>query len=158
MPDQLTQHNIGALGDLVRLSLPATGTAAGAGDATTVTGVTIDRFSFSNGSMPRSALMGVLWEATLTTAKTLAIGYAVQDSADGSTWADYQTATYATVANGSSGLTPVGQFNVQVDLNSARRFVRFNFNPDLNNSATDTFVTRAAGFFGGFDRLPAPNA
>lgn len=158
MSDIVVQRNIGALGDLVRLTDHGTSTAAGSGDATTVTGLTIDREGFGNGTPPMSALMSVIYEATLASGKTLSIGYAVQDSADGTNYSDYQTATYAVVSTGGSGgTTNKGQFNVQVNLTSARRYVRFNYNPDLSATGTDTSYSDGAGFFGGFDRLAAPN-
>lgn len=152
------ERNIGALGDLVRLTDQATAIAAGTGDATSVTGISIDRAGFGNGSPPKTALMGILYEATLGSGKTLSLGYAVQDSADNSTWADYQTATYAVVATGASGGSVVkGQLNIQVNLTSARRYVRLNYNPDHNATATDTSYSNGVGFFAGFDRLAAPN-
>jgi hypothetical protein len=158
MSDIVTQRNIGALGNLVRLADHGTSTAAGSGDATSITGLTIDRFGFGNGSPPDSALFGVLFESTIGSGKTLSIGYAVQDSADGTNWSDYQTATYAVASTGGSGgTTNKGEFNVQVNLRSARRYVRFNYNPDLSATGTDTSYSDAAGFFGGFDRLAAPN-
>src|SRR5579863_8831812 len=124
MGDIVQQRNIGALGDLKRLTDHGTSTAGGTGDATSITGLTIDREGFGNGSLPLSALMGVLYEATLGSGNTLSIGYAVQDSADGSTWADYQTATSAVAGTGPSGGGAVkGQFNVQVNLTTARRYV-----------------------------------
>jgi hypothetical protein len=105
--------------------------------------------------MPGSAIFGVLWEATLATGKTLSFGYAVQDSADGSTWADYQTATYAVVGTGSTAASVLGgAFQADVDLGSARRYVRFNYATDLSATQTDTAVARAVCAFGGFDRLP----
>lgn len=150
----VTQHNIGALGALRRLSAAATATAAGTGDSTSTTGITIDRMGFGLGSMPLSAVFGVLWEAVAATSKTLSIGYAVQDSADGSNWSDYATATYAVVGTGSTAASALaGQLEADVDLQSARRYVRFNFAIDLSATQTDTAVARAAGFFGGFDRL-----
>lgn len=158
MADQITQHNIGAIVDVVYASAAASAVAAGTGDATTTTGTTIDRMGFSNGSMPRSALASFVYDATLASGKTLSIAYAVQDSADGSTWADYQTAAGSVVATGPSGGGAVkGVLNIQVDLNSARRYVRVNSNPDLNASGTDTAVTRSVWVMGGFDRLAAPN-
>jgi hypothetical protein len=151
-------RNIGALGDLVRLTDHATATAGGTGDATSTTGITVDREGFSTGSLPESMLAGVLYEATLGSGNTLSIGYAVQHSADNSSWSDYQTATYTTVATGASGgSTAKGSFNVQVNLTSAKRYVRFNFMPDLNRAGTDTGYYDAVGFIAGFDRLPAPN-
>jgi hypothetical protein len=158
MADIVLQHNVGALGDLHRLTDHGTSTAGGTGDATTITGLTIDREGFGNGSLPNSALMGVIYEATLQSGQTLSIGYAVQDSADSSTWNDYQTATYGVVSTGASGgSTNKGQFNVQVSLTSARRYVRFNYNPKCSATATDTTYSDGVGFFGGFDRLAAPN-
>ena len=65
MGTTVTQHNIGALGDLVRLTDHSTATAGGSGDATTVTGNTIDRQGFGSSGMPGSALMGTIFEATL---------------------------------------------------------------------------------------------
>lgn len=151
------QHNIGALVDVERASDHATSTAGGSGDTTTVTGLTIDRQGFSTGSMPRSALFSVIYEATLQSGKTLSLGYAVQDSADGSNWSDYQTATYAVVSTGGSGgSTNKGQFNVAADLNGARRYTRFNYNPKCSATATDTTYSDAVVVVAGFDRLAAP--
>lgn len=150
----VTQHNIGQLGALRRLSAAASATAAGTGDSTTTTGATIDRMGFGSGSMPGSVALGILWDATLATSKTLSIGYAVQDSADGSNWSDYATATYAAVATGSTAASVLaGQLEASIDLSSARRYVRANFAVDLSATQTDTAVARAVGFFGGFDRL-----
>ncbi len=151
----VTQHNIGQLGAVKRLSAAASATAAGTGDSTTTTGATIDRFGFGAG-IPSSMVLGVVYDATLATDKTLSIGYAVQDSADGSTWADYATATYATVAAGTTAASvAAGAFEANIDLSSAKRYVRANFALDLSATQTDTAVARAVGFMGGFDRLPA---
>ena len=153
--DIVLQRDVGSLGALKRLSLAASATAASTGDSTTTTGITIDRMSFSGGSMPNDIAAAVLWDATLATGKTLSIGYAVQDSADGANWLDYQTATYAVVATGATAASVVGgEFEVSVNLSSARRFIRFNSAQDLSATQTDTSVTRFAGFFAGFDRLP----
>ena len=154
---QTNQHNIGAMIDVVRASAAAAALAGGTGDATTTTGTTLDRMAYG-GSMPRSALFSVLYDATLASGKTLSIGYAIQDSADNSNWSDYQTATYAVVATGASGgSVAAGQLNIQCDLGSARRYTRINSNPDLNATGTDTAVTRSVAALGGFDRLVAPN-
>jgi len=159
MGDIVQQRNIGALGDLKRLSDHATSTAGGTGDTTTVTGLSIDRGGFGGAPLPLSALMSVDFEATLASGATLSIGYAVQDSADNSTFADYQTATYTTASTGASGgSTNKGQFNVQVNLTSARRYVRFNYNPKCSATGTDTTYSDAIGFFAGTDRLAASNA
>lgn len=155
MADIVLQRDVGSLGALKRLSAAASATAASTGDSTTTTGVTIDRMGFTSGSMPMTLAAAVVWEATLATSKTLSIGYAVQDSADGTNWSDYQTATYAAVATGSTAASALaGEFEVSVSLTSARRYVRFNSAQDLSATQTDTSVTRAVGFFAGTDRLP----
>lgn len=156
MSDLVLQRDVGSLGALKRLSAAASATAAGTGDSTTTTGATIDRFGFSNGSRPDSMAFGVAWDATLATGKTLSIGYAIQDSADGSNWSDYQTGTYAAVGTGSTAASALsGMFEASVNLTSARQYLRGNFALDLSATQTDTAVARAVGFFAGFDRLAA---
>ncbi|HZP88648.1 MAG TPA: hypothetical protein VFB54_17700 [Burkholderiales bacterium] len=153
----VVQRNIGALGDLLRLTDQASATAAGAGDATSVTGQTIDRANIAGGVLPLSALMAVLFSATLASGKTLSVAYAVQDSADGTNFSDYQTGAATVAATGPSGGGTVrGQYEIPVNLTSARRYVRLNFQPDLSATGTDTAVAIGAGFFAGFDRLAAP--
>lgn len=155
MGDIVLQRDIGSLGALKYLSAAASAIAASTGDSATTTGVTIDRMGFSTGAMPMTLDATVLYDATLETGKTLSIGYAAQDSADGANWSDYQTATYAVVATGATAASVVaGQAEFGVNLTSARRYVRFNSAMDLSATGTDTAVTRAAGFFAGFDRLP----
>lgn len=151
------QRDVGAIGAILALSAASAATAGGAGDATTVTGRTIDRFALGAGSMPQDFNPAVVYEATLASGATIRIGYAIQDSADGSTWADYQTATYsAALATGPNGGGAVfGTFDIgSVSLTSARRYIRVNYNPDLSAGSIDTAVARAVGFFAGFDRLP----
>lgn len=155
MADIVLQRDVGSLGSLKRLSAASAATAAGAGDASTTTGATIDRMGFSSGSMPGDLAGAVIYDATLASGQTLSLGYAVQDSADGANFSDYQTATYAVVATGPSGGGAVsGSFEVGVNLSSARRYVRFNYATDLSATGTDTAVARAVGFFAGSDRLP----
>jgi len=155
MSSIVLQRDVGALGSLKRLSAEATATAAGSGDSATTTGATIDRFAFGSGSPPNTVEAAVAYEATLASGKTLSFGYALQDSADGTNWSDYQTATYAVVATGPSGGGAVsGEFQVGASLTSAREYVRFNFATDLSATGTDTAVARAVGFFAGPDRLP----
>lgn len=159
MADIVTQRNIGAYGDLKRLSDHGTSTAGGTGDGTTVTGLSIDREGFGNSGPALSAELGVIFEATLASGATLSVGYAVQDSADNSTFADYQTATYVVASTGASGGSAnKGEFNVQVNLTSARRYIRFNYTPKCSATGTDTTYSDGVGFFAGMDRLPATNA
>jgi hypothetical protein len=158
MSDIVLQRNIGAYGDLVRLTDQAAATAGGSGDNTTVTGQTIDRFGFAgNGSPPMSAEVAVLYAATLASGKTLSITFDVQDSADNSTFADYATSAALVAATGpSGGGTVKGQIEFQCNLTSARRYVRLTFLPKHSATGTDTSVSIGAGFFAGVDRLVAP--
>jgi hypothetical protein len=107
--------------------------------------------------MPNALAAAVAWEAVLATGKTLSIGYAVQDSADahrtGRTTRPRPTRAVATGSTAASA--GAGEFEVSVNLTSARRYVRFNFAEDLSATQTDTAAARAVGFFAGFDRLPA---
>jgi hypothetical protein len=155
MSDIVLQRDVGSLGAIKRLSAAASATAAGTGDSTTTTGATIDRAGFAAGSMPNTLAAAVVFEATLASGKTLSVGYAVQDSADGTNFADYQTGTYAVAATGPSGGGAVsGEFGINVNLSSARRYTRVDFALDLSATGTDTAVARAVGFFAGNDRLP----
>lgn len=155
MSDIVLQRDVGSLGALKRLSAASSAVATGSGDSTTTTGATIDRMGFSSGSLPKALAAAIAYEATLATSKTLSFGYAVQDSADGANWSDYQTATYAVVATGATAASAAaGEMEVGVNLTSARRYVRFNYATDLSATQTDTAVARAVGFFAGFDRVP----
>ncbi len=131
-------------------------TAGGTGDATAVNGTTIDRFA--GGGVPLNAELLLVWKAVLAAAATLSLGAVkVQDSADGSTWADYQTFTDpGVVATGpAGGGTVYGVTKLGVNLGSARRYIRFNFTPDLSAANTDTAIVVAVMNLAGFDRLPA---
>jgi hypothetical protein len=157
MSDIVLQKNVAALGSLRRLSDQAALTAGGSGDATTVTGITIDRQAFGNGSMPDSAELAVLFAATLASGATLSVTFDVQDSADNSSFTDYATTAAIVAATGpSGGGTVKGQVTQGFNLKGARRYVRLTYLPDLSASGTDTATVIATGFFAGFDRLPAP--
>jgi hypothetical protein len=159
MADIVLQRNIGALGDIKRLTDHSTATAGGTGAATTVTGNTVDREGFGTGSLPMSALVSVAYEATLQSGATLSLAIDVQNAPDGATWADYQTVAATVVATGpSGGGTVKGEYNTQVLLSSAQRYIRFNYQPTFSSTGTDTFYADGVGFFAGFDRLASTNA
>lgn len=158
----VNQKNIGALGTLVRAGAGSSATAGGAGDNTAVVGASIDRQSFGvgvygGGSMPMSALFGVSYSATLGAGKALAFALLVEDSADGVSWGTYQSIASAQAAISAAGGAVTGTFSWQIFLGSARRFIRFTWTPDLNNTATDTATIYPQLFVGGSDHLPAPN-
>jgi hypothetical protein len=124
-------------------------TAAGTGDATAVTGATIDRLGFGSGKLVISYL------TSLTAAKTLSYAVEYQDSADGSTWNTAVAIQAATVAKTGAATAAVGRVEFNVNLNSLARYVRFNFTPDLSHSGTDTALSCAMFMLGGADTLPA---
>lgn len=132
-------------------------TAGGAGNNVSVVGLTIDRFSF--GSLPMCGEIEIPFETVLAQGDTLSLSaLSVEDSADGSSWAVYQTLTApGVVATGPAGGGTVhGQVSVGVNLSSARRYVRVDHTPSLSAANTDTAKTLAVFVLGGFDELPAP--
>lgn len=156
MSDLVLQRDVAALGSLLRLSAASSAVAGGAGDNATVTGVTIDRLGFGNGSLAGVLNAGVAYDAVLAAAATLSISYVVQDSDDGVTFASYRTGAASVVATGPAGGGAVnGVFDIgSINLSSARRYIRLNYTPDLSAANTDTAALRAIGFAAGFDRLP----
>jgi len=135
-------------------------TAAGTGDATAVTGATIDRLDSNTGSLAGSAVVSFLFSTTLAATKTLSIGSVyVYQSSDASTWDStaYYTQTspgvVATGATGGSTVTGVSSFSV--DLLLAKRYIRVVFTPDISATGTDTATIVAEVTLAGFDRLPS---
>lgn len=171
MADIVTQHSIGEFVDPKALSSSLSWTAGGASDSVTWTGISINRASFSSGSLPRSLDAAVFYDATLASGKTLSLTWDIQDSADGSTWNDYATESIGVVATGPSGggrVVGMARFSGAannssepsgtpgVDLTGARAYVRALIVPHLSATGTDTAVMAAVGTFGGFDFLAAP--
>ena len=175
MADIVLQKNIGALIDLKPL-LPVLSWAAGGGsDSVTWTGTSIDRGGFAGGplsvgEMPLSMDVAVYYSAKLASGATLAFNFDIQDSADNSSFADFQTVGAATIATGPSGGGTVAGFQRMVvsnsnaptgmpgiDLTGARRYIRLLVLPHLSATVTDTAVITAVGIFAGYDRLAAPS-
>jgi hypothetical protein len=127
----------------------ATATAAGTGDATAVTGATIDRQGFG------SAKVVVCWLTTLTAAKTLSLAVAYQDSADGSSWNTAVALQAATVMATGELTASKDEVEFNLDMSGLQRYVRINFTPDLSHTGTDTAVVAATIILGGADELPA---
>lgn len=126
-----------------------TATAAGTGDATAVTGATIDRLGFG------SAKVVVSWKTSLTASQTLSLAIAYQDSADGTTWNTAVALQAATVMATGALTNSVDEVQFSLDMTSLARYVRINFTPDLSHSGTDTAVVGAVLILGGADTLPA---
>lgn len=131
-------------------------TAGGTGDNTSVVGATLDRAALG---LPLCAEVGVFFSATLAATKTLSItALKVEDSADGSTWADYAVLTApGVVATGpTGGGTVSGQATSGVNLSGARKYIRVTHTPDLSATGTDTATTVAIAVLAGFTPIPAP--
>lgn len=144
--------HISNFGKLIK-SVPcgaSSATAGGTGDASAVTGATIDRLGYG------SAKFVIAYKTTLTDTKTLSYAAEYQESADGTNW-DTATALQAsTVAKtGDSTTNFVGQVEFNLDLSGKKKYIRFNFTPDLSASSTDTALSAAVAILGGAEVLPA---
>lgn len=154
MTDILLQHNVASVVTVRAGSSSNSSTAAGTGDNTTKTGITLDRQALQ---LPHSAIATVLCDATLASGNTLTVAFTIEDSADNSTFGTYQTTAATTVLTGvSGGAAQSSQISLAVDLGSAKRYVRAKFIPDLSAAGTDTAITRAVWVLAGQDRLVAP--
>ena len=109
-------------------------TAGGSGDATKVTGTSIERSGFYGG------LLNIVANVTIADTKTLAYAVEIQESPDNSTWATAVVLQAETVVFTSDGGDTNTRVNVPlvVDLNSYGKYVRFNITPNLSASGTDT--------------------
>lgn len=114
-------------------------TAGGAGDGTEVDGATVNRQTYGN---PESALVKVQYITTLAASETLDLTLTLQDSADGSTWADVTVAGYASAITVKTGaLTADEDVHIShIKLSGLRQYVRLQVQPDLSAGATDTAV------------------
>lgn len=128
-------------------------TAAGTGDATAVTGATIDTQFTVTGkggnakdilAKASSVKFSLTGKTTLTAAKTLSIACEYQESSDGSTWDTAVALLASTVvktgAVTDSAITPL-EYNLSLE--SKKRYIRFNFTPDLSHTSSDTAVLSA---------------
>ena len=92
---------------------------------------------------------------TLTADKTLSLAIAYQSSSDGSNWDTAVSLQDATVAKTGAATGAVGQVSHSLDLRTLKRYIRFNYTPDLSHSGTDTAVTFCVADLGGAETMPA---
>lgn len=136
--------------------------AAGAGDATAVTGATVDTRGFYSGKVLLS------YKTTLTDTKTLAHAVAYQESDDGSNWDTAVAIQASTVSlTGSSSTDALGVLEFPLDFGGkaggtasatqtlGKRYIRINFTPDLSHTGTDTAISSAVLILGGPETIPA---
>jgi hypothetical protein len=164
----MAHHSLSALGEQVACSLALSRrlTAAGTGDNSEVDGEDIDRFvngTNASGGIFGSVVFAVTARATLTEAKTLVVKATLQDSADGSTWADVAAAlqpsgaadsTIRTLTGGVGGTTETSINEIALDCASLRRYVRIQLHCDLSHSGTDVADVHCVAVKGGASALP----
>lgn len=123
--------------------------AAGAGDGVAITGATIDRLNFESAVVVLPFLAALQQDETLTISS---LEY--QESADGSSWdtAVSIDASEVVATGDTGGSNESGQLAVKVDLESKKRYIRFNFTPDLSAGATDTAIVASVVVLGGAKR------
>jgi hypothetical protein len=128
-------------------------TAGGGGDNVEIVGATLN---LANLPKAESVVFEVPCKAVLAATKTLVVVGKIQDSANGSDWADLvASATLLTLTGGGGGSTEYGVARVGVDLNKARQYVRASATPNLSATATDTAdVGAGLAEFGGLQEMP----
>lgn len=132
--------------------------AAGTGDATAVTGATINRKP-AGGIGFDSGKLVLPWHAVLTDTKTMALAIEYQESADGSSWDTAVPLLASTVVvTSSGGGAATGLYAINLDLSARKQYVRFNYTPDLNASGTDTAEVACVLVAGGSDVVPMVTA
>jgi len=155
--------DVGASLKGVLARIPEVIVAAAGNDNVEIDGPRVDRRQVGgDGDVGRLYLSGkvlIEFSAALDAAETLSIAANLQDSADGSVFADLvpaQELALAVVATGGAGgTTEQGVAELDVDLTGARRFIRLQSTADLSRGATDTVAIGASFALGGADELPA---
>jgi hypothetical protein len=146
----MANPNVSQIGKIVKLvACGATNAvAAGTGDNTAVTGASIDRLGYG------SASFVIAYKTTLTAAKTLSFAAAYQESSDNSSWDTAVTLQASTVAATGAVTAEVGKVRFDLDLAGKKRYIRFNFTPDLSNTSTDVVDCAAVCVLGGAVEKP----
>jgi hypothetical protein len=124
-------------------------TAAGAGDNTAVTGASIDRLGYE------SCKVTVAYKTTLGASETLQFAIEYQESDDNSSWGTATALQAATTAKTGSATNAVGEVSHDLNLGGKKRYIRFNYTPNLSAGASDTADTACVCTLGGARTLPA---
>lgn len=135
-------------------------TAGGSGDATLVTGVTIDTMAATTNGFKPTDFNGIIfvvgYTTTLTATKGISVTALVEDSADGSSWATFVASKTIINYTSTPGGTFTGTGKIGADLTGARRYVRVKFTPDLSATATDTAAISCQACLTGGTYMPVP--
>jgi len=141
------------LGDYVDLEFihAASVTAGGGGDDSEVNGDSIDRQDFY------SAVLGIPLEATLAEDETATLAVTIQESADGSAWADaddgYQPDNVVLTGD-TGGSTETGIMEHDLDLKGLERYIRAQITLTFSAAETDTGAYGANIALGGSVKKP----
>lgn len=129
--------------------------AAGTGDATEIDGTTINRAALGN--MYESCKLTIIGAATLASGLLITLVANLQDSADGSTWADFGTALALTTAGtgGSGGDEQQFDIDLDNDIRPAKQYLRAQVTSNLTATQTDTALVSGVLVFGGGQVNPA---
>jgi len=160
------RHSIGEIIQTAIGLAPFTATAGGTGDNTDEAGPSFDRAANGN---PLSCVIDGVFTTNIASSKQVTITVRLQDSADNSTWADYQDSTglyFASPANAGeqtlvvAGATTNGKSHVKAiyNLAGARQYVRAVIKAVHTASSTDTTAMAASLIFGGELEEPVPQA
>ncbi len=146
-------HNIAA--EIVPVSAGAAG-AQTAGALSAVTGeVIIDREAHN---MPLSAVLLIIWQATLVSTHTFSLAYEVDhgEAANLSDTASLASDTAAVVCTGIvAGTAQDGVLAIPLDLGGAKRYLRVTVTPTTSAGSADTVIFAAAFILGGASLVPA---
>lgn len=147
------QRNFGALNTVKRAAANTAATAGGTGDNTEVTGVIIDRAALG---WPKSAVLVIPFTATLAATETLQIAVSVKEgeASNLSDAAVLKAVAATTVATGpGGGGTVTGEYEVELNLEGAGRYIRADWTPNLSRANTDTAALSAVLSFGPGERI-----
>lgn len=124
-------------------------TAGGAGDNSAVTGASIDRLGYE------SCKLVIGYKTTLAASETLQFAVEYQESDDNSSWDTAVALQAATTAKTGAATNFHGDVEFDVDLGAKKRYIRFNFTPNMSAAGTDTAICMAVCVLGGSNVLPA---
>jgi len=151
-------RDLAQLVDIVPALAHTNVTAGGSGDATDANGVSIDQAAAGR-QKAECITFVVVAEATLASAQTLSNAIRVQDSANGSSWADVvdprvPSATFSTAATSAAGVaTNQTVAKLSVPTEYLRQYVRVVATPNLSASGTDTARLQGVAILSGLAKV-----
>ena len=152
-------HDIGAF---IKGQLAGANSAQTGGAEAEVDGIGIDRLSFGDRFQSCKLVIGI--RAKLESGETFAMAINAQDSPTSAVWTDYDdgsadsllASTIVIAASAAGDRTDVvGLAELDVRLQRADRWIRFQYTPAFSLAGTDTCELAACVVLAGADELPA---